>query len=301
MSKHILLTGGSGTLGKDLTQLLLSKGYTVSVLSRKPGNDPQVKTFTWDIAKGKIDENCIDGVDTIVHLAGAGIADERWTNERKKELIMSRTRSIALIYELLSKRTNIVTSVISASGIGYYSDRGNELLTEDGEPSRDFLGECCIQWEKAVNEGEKLGLRIVKFRTGVVLTTQGGALSKLAMPIKFGVGSPLGSGKQWVSWIHHRDVANLYLYGIENDNLSGVFNMVAPNPVTNEDLTKAVAKQLHRPLWLPNVPAFILKLLLGEMSTLVLGSTRVAAAKIQNTGYNFLYTDLESALIELYK
>ena len=301
MSKHILLTGGSGTLGKDLTQLLLSKGYTVSVLSRKPGNDPQVKTFTWDIAKGKIDENCIDGVDTIVHLAGAGIADERWTNERKKELIMSRTRSIALIYELLSKRTNIVTSVISASGIGYYSDRGNELLTEDGEPYRDFLGECCIQWEKAVNEGEKLGLRIVKFRTGVVLTTQGGALSKLAMPIKFGVGSPLGSGKQWVSWIHHRDVANLYLYGIENDNLSGVFNMVAPNPVTNEDLTKAVAKQLHRPLWLPNVPAFILKLLLGEMSTLVLGSARVAAAKIQNTGYNFLYTDLESALIELYK
>ncbi|MGZ3755101.1 MAG: TIGR01777 family oxidoreductase [Mucilaginibacter sp.] len=301
MSKHILLTGGSGLLGKNLTQLLLSRGYTVSHLSRKAGTDPQVKTFIWDIAKGLIDESCIDGVDTIVHLAGAGIADERWTPERKEELIASRTQSIALIYELLSKKSNGVKSVISASGIGYYSDRGDELLTEDSHPSDDFLGECCIQWEKAVDAGKELGLRIVKFRTGVVLTTSGGALVKLAMPIKFGVGSPLGSGKQWISWIHHQDVANLYLYGIENNNLSGVFNMVAPNAVTNEALTKAVAKQLHRPVWLPNIPAFILKLLLGQMSTLVLGSTRVSATKIQASGYQFKYTDIESALKELYK
>ena len=301
MSKHILLTGGSGLLGKDLTQLLLSKGYTVSHLSRKPDNDPQVKTFVWDVTKGEIDESCIDGVDTIVHLAGAGIADERWTNERKEELIMSRTKSIALIYELLSKKTNTVKSIISASGTGYYSDRGNELLTEESEPSHDFLGECCIQWEKAADTGEKLGLRIVKFRTGVVLTTRGGALSKLALPIQFGLGSPLGSGKQWISWIHHQDVANLYLYGIENDVLSGVFNMVAPNPITNKELTRAVAQQLHRPVWLPNVPAFVLKLLLGEMSTLVLGSTRVSAKKNQTAGYQFKYTDIESALKELYK
>ncbi len=301
MSKHILVTGGTGLLGKKLTNALLTKGYTVSHLSRKPGNDARVKTYLWDIQKGIIDENCIDGVDAIIHLAGSGIADGRWTEDRKKEIIESRTKSIELVYKVLKSKPHQVTSVISASGVGYYNDRGDELMHEDDAPAHDFMGTCCIQWENAVDEGEQLGLRVVKFRTGVVLDKDGGALPQLAMPIKLGAGSPLGNGKQWIPWIHHEDVVDMYLYGMEHTELKGAYNMVAPNPVTNAQLTKAVAKQLHRPLWLPNVPAFALKLLFGEMSIVVLGSTKVSAQKIEDAGFKFKYPDVTSALKEIYQ
>jgi hypothetical protein len=234
-------------------------------------------------------------------LAGAGIADKRWTNKRKKEIIESRTKSIGLIYGLLQSKTNQVKSVISAAATGYYNDRGEELLTEESKPSNDFLGNCCVQWEQAVDKGEELGLRVLKLRTGVVLTNKGGALPKLAIPIKLGLGSPLGSGKQWVPWIHHQDVIDLYFYGIENAGLKGVYNMVAPNAVTNKQLTKAVATQLHKPLWLPNVPAFALKLLLGEMSTIVLGGSKVSAQKIAATAFKFSFTTIEAALADIYK
>ena len=301
MSKHILLTGGTGLLGKKLTNALFEKGYTVSHLSRKQGDDARVKTYLWDIHKSTIDENCIDGVDTIIHLAGAGIADGSWTEERKKEIVESRTKSIQLVYDLLKRKPHHVTSIISASGTGYYSDRGDELMHEYDKPAQDFLGTCCIEWEKAVDEGEHLGLRIVKFRTGVVLDKDGGALPQLALPIKFGAGSPLGNGKQWMPWIHHEDVVDMYLYGIEQADLKGAYNMVAPNPVTNAQLTKAVAKQLNRPVWLPNVPAFVLKLLFGEMSIVVLGSTKVSSQKIEDTGFKFKYPEVTAALKEIYQ
>lgn len=298
--KNILITGASGSVGKRLTRLLFDKGYKVSALSRKPGNDPQVKTYVWDVDKGIIDEHCIDGVDTIIHLAGAGIADKRWTESRKKELIESRTRSIALIYGLLKSKEHQVSSIVSASAIGYYSDRGDELMTEDSAPNTDFMAHLCVTWENAVNEGEKLGLRIVKFRTGVVLDPDGGALPQLAMPVKLYVGSPIGNGRQWIPWIHWLDVADIYLYAIEHPAFTGTYNMVAPNPVTNKQLTQAVAKQLHKPLWAPNVPAFVLKLIMGEMSTIVLDSTKVSAQKIQDAGYTFKFAELSEALKEIY-
>jgi uncharacterized protein (TIGR01777 family) len=300
MGKHVLLTGGTGLLGKKLTEELLNKGYAVSHLSRKPGNDPRVKTFLWDIHKGIIDEAAIDGIDTIIHLAGTGIADGRWTKERKKELIESRTKSIGLIYNLLKSKPNKVNAVISASATGYYSNRGNELMHEDSPPAHDFLGTCCIEWEKAVDAGEQLGLRVLKFRTGVVLDKDGGALPQLALPIKLGVGSPLGNGKAWVPWIHHKDVVDMYLYGLEHTELEGAYNMVAPTPITNKQLTQAVAKQLHRPLWLPNVPAFVLKLIFGEMSLVVLGSTKVSAQKIEEAGFKFKFVKIENALRNIY-
>lgn len=300
MQKHILLTGGSGLIGVNLTKLLLDKGYEVSHLSRTPGRDPRVKTYLWDVHKGEIDEACIDGVDTIIHLAGAGVADKRWTNKRKQELVESRTKSIRLIYELLRKKGHKVTSVISASATGYYGDRGDVLLTEDSKPADDFLAECCIAWEKAVDEGEDLGLRIVKFRTGVVLNKKGGALPQLANPVKWYVGSPLGDGKQWIPWIHWHDVVKLYLYAIMHNKLTGTFNMVAPAPVTNEEMVRTVAKQLHKPLWAPKVPAFALNLLLGEMSMIVLGSTKVSPQKIEDNGFKFEYPELEGALKEIY-
>src|SRR3569833_584647 len=173
---HILITGGSGLIGRRLTDLLLSKGYAVSHLNRKPGGDTRVTSFLWDIPKGKIDEHCIDSVDMVVHLAGAGIADEKWTDERKKELVNSRTESLRLIYKLIKDHPNKVNSIISAAAIGYYGDRGDELLTEDSAPGTGFMPECCIAWEEAIDEGKALGLRIVKLRTGVVLDKEGGAL-----------------------------------------------------------------------------------------------------------------------------
>ncbi|MEO7214784.1 TIGR01777 family oxidoreductase [Mucilaginibacter sp.] len=300
MKKNILITGGSGLLGKQLTEELLSKGHTVNHLSRTKGKNPKVKTFLWDVDKGQIDEHCIDGIDTIIHLAGAAIADKRWTAERKREIVESRTKSIALVYGLMKAKANRVHTVISASGVGYYSDRGDVLLTEDSEPAHDFIGTCCIDWEKAVDEGKELGLRVLKFRTGVVLSTDGGALPQLAMPIKFGIGSALGTGKQWIPWIHHRDVVDMYMLGLNNEKLSGVYNMAAPIPVTNAELTKAVARQLKRPLWAPKVPAFAIKLLFGQLATLVLGSTKTSAQKIIDAGFEFKYPDIASALQEIY-
>jgi len=298
--QHILLTGGSGAIGGHLTNRLLEKGYRVSHLSRSPGKDPRVQTFSWDVAKGGIDAKCIHGIDTVVHLAGAGIAEKRWTEKRKKELIESRAKSIGMIYSLLREKPHQVKSVISASAIGYYSDRGDELLTEDSHPSNDFLAKCCMEWELAVDKGKELGLRVAKLRTGVVLAKVG-ALGAMDKPIKLGLGSPVGSGKQWLPWIHWQDVVGIYMLAVENSALQGVYNMVAPNPVTNKQLTRAIAKLFHKPLWLPNVPAWALKLALGEMSTLVLGGTKVSAQKIQDAGYVFKFPELEGALKNIYE
>lgn len=299
MGKHILITGGTGLVGKHLTKILLNKGYTVSHLSRKTGNNSNVKTFLWDVPKGSIDANCINGVDMIIHLAGAGVADKRWTDERKQEIIDSRTKSISLIYSLLKQHPHQVKKVISASATGYYGNCGNKLVTETASPAKDFLGQCCVDWEKAVDKGAALGLETLKFRTGVVLTDEGGALKQLALPIKFCFGTILGSGSQWIPWIHLQDTIDLYLFGIENQ-LTGVYNMVAPNPANNAKLTITAAKQLNRPLWLPKVPAFALKLAMGEMSAVVLASTKVSAAKTEQAGFIFKYPTIKEAISQIY-
>lgn len=299
-NKHILITGGTGMIGRLITEELLKQGYSVSHLSRKPGNNPKVKTYLWDVYKGIIDEHCLEGISTILHLAGENIAEKRWTDKRKKEIIDSRTRSINLIYKLIQSKSNQVNTIISASAIGYYSDRGDEFLTEDSPPNNDFMAQCCIEWEDAIDKGKELGLRILKFRTGVVLNKNEGALMQMARPIKLGFGAPLGSGRQWIPWVHWQDVVDMYLYAIEKINLSGVYNMAAPNPVTNKQFTKALGKQLHRPVWPIKVPAFVFKLLLGEMSTIVLGSTRVSAEKIEKDGFTFKYPDLTDTLKEIY-
>ncbi|HTN20105.1 MAG TPA: TIGR01777 family oxidoreductase [Pelobium sp.] len=300
MGKKILITGGTGTVGKKLSALLTQKGHEVVLLSRNPKQNALYKTFKWNVKNQEIDTACIQGVDTIIHLAGAGITGKRWTNERKETIIKSRTDSIALIYKLLKENKHSVQTIVSASATGYYGDRGNEWMFEESEPSQDFLGKCCIQWEKAVDEGISLGLRVVKFRTGVILEKDSGALQKIAQPIKYGFGAPLGNGKQWISWIHLNDVSEMYAFGVENEFLQGAFNMCNPQPITNATLTKAIAKQLHKPLWLPNVPAFALKLALGEMSTVVLESTKASSRKIEEIGFEFSYPNIEKALQEIY-
>ncbi len=299
LSKRILLTGGTGLIGSKLTNLLLQKGYSVNHLSRRPANIPGVQTFCWNIDQNHIDERCIEGVDIIIHLAGAGIADQRWSDKRKKEIIDSRTKSIQLIYSLLAKRSNKVKRAISASAIGYYGDRGDEVLAEESLPNSDFIARCCVEWEAAVDEGLRQGLKVTKFRTGVVLDKDG-ALAKMALPIKFYTGSPLGSGRQWLPWIHMEDVIDMYLFAIEHENFEGVYNMVSPSPVTNKQLTQAIARQLHKPLWAPNVPAFLLKLLMGEMSTIALASTKVSCKKIEDAGFKFKFDNVADALRDIY-
>jgi uncharacterized protein (TIGR01777 family) len=301
MSKTILITGASGLIGRSLSRFLSQKGYRIYHLNRSESKkNPWIKTFKWDVYTGKIDENCINGVDTIIHLAGEGIADKPWSKKRKQSIIESRTKSIRLILDLLKKKEHQLKTIISASAIGYYGDRGNELLIEESRPGPDYLGQTCIAWEKAVDEGKELGLRIVKLRTGLVLTAEGGALPQLAKPVQLGVGAPLGSGKQWVSWIHLQDVLNMYHFTLENSQLSGAFNMTAPNPVTNSELTETLARELKKPLWLPSVPAFILRIILGKMSAVVLNSTRTSSQKIQSKGFEFKFQTLAEALKNIY-
>jgi len=300
MAKSILITGGSGLVGTHLSKHLINIGYQVKHLSRSIGENTDIETFIWDVEKGIIDKNCIKGVDTIVHLAGTGIADKRWTEERKKLIISSRTDSIKLIYDLLKKENHEVKQIISASGIGYYSDRGDEVLTEESDPNTDFLAKSCILWEKAVDEGKKQNLKITKLRTGLILAKHGGALPKLAMPVIFFVGSPLGDGKQWLSWIHIDDVVNMYTFAIENENLEGLFNMAAPQPVRNKDFVKILSNVLKKPMWAPAVPKFVLKILLGEMNKAVIGSTYVSVDKIMAKGFKFKFPELKTALKDLY-
>lgn len=302
-NKTVLITGGTGLIGKHLCRQLLDKGYHIHLLSRKanPSADSRIKSFIWDVKNGIIDKNCIDGVDTIIHLAGEGIVDKRWTKQRKKDIIDSRTESIRMIYSLVKNTPSAyVKSIISAAAVGFYADRGDEILTEKSTAGNGFLAESCIAWEDAVDEGEALNLRIVKFRTGIVLDPEGGALLEIARPVRFGLGAALGSGKQWVSWIHMQDVIDMYLFALENESLKGVFNMAAPHPVTNLGLTQAIAKQFNRPLWLPAAPAFIFKLAMGEMSAAILGSTRVDVKKIENAGFKFAFPELAPALKDLY-
>jgi uncharacterized protein (TIGR01777 family) len=300
MQQHILITGGNGLIGKHLTQALLQQGHKVSHLSRHPVTVSGVTSFKWDVHKQQIDMHCINGVDTIVHLAGAGVADKRWTEKRKKEIADSRTQSIRLIYTLLRQKPHQVTAVISASATGYYGNRNDEVLTEASAPSTDFLGKVCVEWEDAVDEGKTLGLRMVKFRTGVVLTIEGGALPPLAAPVKLGLGTVLGNGRQWIPWIHWQDVVDQYLMAITSPAIQGVFNMTAPEPVTNRQLTQAVAQQLGKPLWLPAAPAFMLKLVFGEMSEVVLGSTRAIPEALKQTPFQFKYPTIAEALKEIY-
>ncbi|MEJ6980642.1 TIGR01777 family oxidoreductase [Pedobacter sp. P351] len=302
MSKTVLITGASGLIGKPLTQRMLEKGFTVHQLSRNLSKSIDgVKIFKWNISQMKIDVKCIENVDAIINLAGEGIADKAWTHKRKQQIIKSRTGSVKLLHDVLKEHPNhTVKTFISPSAVGHYGDRNDEILTEESEPGTDFLSNTCLAWERAADKIENLGLRLIKLRTGFVLSDQGGALPKIAKQIKLGFGAALGSGKQWIPWIHIEDVVNIYLHVLEREEIEGVYNMSAPFPVTNKDLTKAIAKHLNKRLWLPNVPEFVLRIVLGEMSRLVLNSTRTSAEKIVESGYKFTFPELEYALTDIY-
>jgi len=303
--QRVLITGGTGMVGTSLTQLLLSKGYQVIVLTRQPriSNVPNLSYAVWDIDKGYIDPSAIQNADTIVHLAGAGVADKRWSKKRKQEIVDSRVMSGELLVKYLTENSHQVKTVVAASAIGWYGpDTAESLMngfTETDPVDGAFLGDTCKQWEDSVKPIETLGIRLVTLRIGIVLNKQGGALAEFIKPAKFGLATIFGTGNQMVSWIHQNDLCKMILFGIQTASLKGVYNAVSPDPTSNKDLIIAITKKL-RGFYLPiPVPAFVLNIMLGEMSIEILKSAKVSSYKIQEADFKFDYPTLNSALHEL--
>jgi uncharacterized protein (TIGR01777 family) len=299
-SNNILITGASGLIGTRLTELLLQQKANVSHLGRRR-KDQGIQSYTWDVNQSQIDKEALKNVGTIVHLAGAGVAEKRWTKERKREILESRIRSGRLLFETLKKdNTRSVKTLVSASGVAYYGF-GNkaQVFKEDDGPGTDFLSTVTQQWEKEADRFTELGIRVVKLRIGFVLSERGGALKEMAAPVKYFVGAPLGSGEQLINWIHIDDLCQLFIKAIDDSSMSGAYNAVGPYAVTNRELTKAIAKVLHKPLIVPFVPAFVLKLMLGELAEIVLKGSHVSSGKIVKKGFSFQFNTLENALEDL--
>lgn len=307
----VLLTGGTGMIGTHLQKFLLENNYKVVVLIRddsgtKSSSNNNISYAKWNVEKGVIDKNAIAQSDYIIHLAGANVAEKRWTDKRKKEIAESRTKSGELLIKALTEIPNKVKAVISASAIGWYGADTNESIQngfkEDAPAANDFLGRTCKLWEESIKPVEHLNKRLVIFRFGIVLSKQGGALKEFEKPLKAGVAAILGNGKQIISWIHIDDLCRLLLFAIDHENISGIYNAVSPNAVSNKEFAITLAKQMRGKLFLPvHVPAFTLKLMMGEMSTEVLKSATVNAEKILSAGFTFLYSTINTALEDLEK
>jgi uncharacterized protein len=299
----VLITGGTGLVGKALGQALLSKGYRVIILTREISRQPSIAHLTyanWNVEQQTIDKQALVSADYIIHLAGAGVADKRWTAKRKKEILDSRVNSSKLIVDSLQTVQHNVKAVVSASAIGWY---GSDAVVpnptpfvETDQPHTDFLGSTCKLWEASIEPVTAAGIRLVKLRTGIVLSKDGGALKEFLKPLKFGVAAVLGNGKQMISWIHIDDLISMYIAAIENEKMSGAYNAVAPVPVSNKQLTLTLAKS-RKTFFIPiHVPSFMLKIILGEMSVEVLKSATVSSSKIEDAGFLFRFSAIDKAL-----
>ncbi|GEC73052.1 hypothetical protein SAMN05443543_10937 [Flavobacterium flevense] len=298
MRKNIVITGGTGFVGRHLTKLLVANGFSVSIMSRtKKVNTENVFYYTWDVEKQTMEEEAVQKADYIIHLAGANIAGKPWTDKRKNEIVSSREQTAQLIYDTLQKTNTQLEAFVSASAVGIYGAmNGQAICHEDMQPANDFLGLTCQKWEVAADAFEKLGIRTVKIRTGLVMGENDGFLKKLAPVFKFKLGAALGSGKQYMPWIHIDDLCRIYLEAIQNPEMRGAYNAAVSDDTTNESFSKVLAKVYGYKLWLPNVPSFLIKLVLGEMSKLLLTGRRVSDAKIKKLGFQFKHTNLEATL-----
>lgn len=298
MAKNVLLTGGTGFIGKYLTDVLIANDFSVSILSRSNrNNSDSITYYKWDMERNYIDENAILKADFIIHLAGEGIVEKRWTAKRKKDILESRTKPIELIYSVLQKHNKSLEAFVSASAVGIYGAiTSQEICTENTVPANDFLGKTCQKWEAATDQINSLNIRTVKIRTGIVLGRNEGFLKKLVPSFKAGFGAILGTGKQYVPWIHIEDLCSIYLKAIQEEQIKGAYNATVLDNTTNSILSKTLANFCGYSIWLPKVPSFILKLFLGEMSVAVLNGQRVSSEKIKNEGVNFRYEDLKTAL-----
>jgi uncharacterized protein (TIGR01777 family) len=302
----VLITGGTGLIGKSLGQALLDKGYKVIILSRQTDNKTTIGNLSyanWNVEQQTIDKNAIATADHIIHLAGAGVAERRWTKKRKKEIADSRVNSSRLIVNALHSTANKIKTIVSASAIGWYGADpvipNNKPFTEDATVSNDFLGNTCRQWEESIQPVSEQGKRLVILRTGIVLSRDGGALKEFLKPLRFSIAAVLGSGKQIISWIHIEDLVNMFIAAIENENMTGIYNAVAPGPVSNKELTLQLAKSRSKYFISVHIPSFVLKLVLGEMSIEILKSTTVSSKKIQMAGFHFHYPEILPALKSL--
>jgi uncharacterized protein (TIGR01777 family) len=308
----VLITGGSGLIGTALSRALLDKGYRVIILSRKPPGNPisgNISYATWNVEQQTIDKEAIVAADYIIHLAGAGVADKRWTKKRKQEIVSSRVESSKLIVESLKTIPNKVKAVVSASGIGLYGEDhlipnpsplggeggGPRKFIESASSANDFLGNTCKQWEESIEPVTGIGRRLVIFRIGIVLSKEGGALKEFLKPLRFGIAAILGSGKQIISWIHINDLVSMFITAIEDDKMNGVYNAVAPGPVSNKELMIALTRA-RKNFYIPfHVPSFILKWVLGEMSIEVLKSAAVSSNKIGKEGFQFQFPTISES------
>ena len=299
----VLITGATGLVGQELVSLLLQNGFTVHYLSTSKSklvSQNNYKGFYWNPKTSEIDLNALTDVEVIVHLAGASVA-KKWTSSYKEEIIESRVLSTRLLYKTLQKNLHQGKQIVSASAIGIYPNDLNYIYHEtDNKVDNSFLGNVVQQWEEEVNQFEKLHIKVAKIRIGIVLAKNGGALQEMAKPIKIGVGAAFGSGEQYQSWIHIQDLVGIFQFVIQNQ-LSGVFNGVAPYPVTNAVLTKAIAKTLGKPLFLPNIPQFVMKIMLGEMHQILFSSQHVSCRKLLDLKYQFKFASLDKALNDLLK
>lgn len=299
----ILITGATGLIGQELVSLFLDKGHAVNYLTtsqRKIISKPNCFGYQWNPIENTIDEDCLINVDVIIHLAGASIA-KRWTTTYKQEIIESRINSAGLLYKTLKNNPHQVQQFISASGTAIYPESELDTYDESTKSTDDsFLATVVQKWEESADAFQQLGIKVCKLRTGVVFANNGGALPEMAKPIKMGFGANMGNGKQIQSWIHHKDLVHLYYFAFQNQ-LEGVFNAVAPHPVSNAELTKIIAKAIHKPLFLPNIPQFVMKLILGEMSFLLFSSKNLSSEKIQKLGFQFSFPTCQEAIADLYQ
>jgi len=297
---HVLISGGGGLIGKYLTSLLLAEGYRVSHLSRNQDQFGKVRVYRWDPSKGILAPSVVDGVDYIVHLAGVNIGEGRWTKSRKNEIIRSRVESADLIRKVVSENKIPIRAFITASGINYYGTTTSEkVFCETDLPGTDFPATVCKSWEEAADRFSKEGIRTVKLRTAVVLDKDKGALPRLILPTRYGILAIPGSGNQFLPWIHINDLCRIYLKAIQNSNMAGVYNAVAPHHVTNFEFLRTVDEILNRRLIKIRVPAIFLEIFFGKMSSLILEGSRVSPEKIKNAGYRFEFDNLHNALTDI--
>jgi uncharacterized protein (TIGR01777 family) len=291
---NILITGGTGLVGKRLTEFLLKKKHDVRILSRNPSAKNEYK---WDVFNNYINEEALQNLDYIIHLAGAGIADKRWSSKRKKEIIDSRVASANLLFSKVKAINLPLKGFISASGSNFYGAKTTDTIyTETDNAGTDFLGNVCLQWENAAHQFDTLKIPVTLLRTGIVLSKEGGALQKMKTPII----SPLGSGKQYVSWIHLDDLCNLYIHAVEQ-NTTGIFNAVAPDFQTSKSFSKILAKSIKRPYLPIAVPGFLLQLVFGELAVILLAGSRLSSKKLAATNFQFEFKTLSTTLTYLFQ
>ena len=298
--KTILVTGASGFIGQNLINFLKEKNFIVKSLSLSEKQDEN--SYHWNPAEGKIDENALINTDIIINLAGANIAGKRWTIQRKKEIYDSRITSLNLLLKKCSEIEHYPEKIISSSAIGYYGfSNDNKVFTENSEPGSDFLSEVCVNWEKTADKFKDFDSKVVKLRIAAVLGKNGGALQKMLPIFKTGLGSAIGTGKQIFPFIYLKDLLEVFYFFIQNENLSGSFNTVSPQILTNYEFSKKLAANLQRPFFMPNVPAFVLKLMFGEMSDMLLNGNVVSSEKLQKAGFKFKFDNVDSILEDIFK